>query len=86
MPRWVPFAAFAAFAAILGVLAALLIGGCGTESPDPDPASVIIPSPKVGDSKVHVVGVDIKGRNVPCVLYDGYQSVAIDCLPELLAP
>jgi len=36
----------------------------------------------VGDSKdsIRVVLVDVRGRQVPCVLYDGYRAVAIDCL------
>jgi hypothetical protein len=85
-----PTAVIVAVGAAVAGLAAALIVSIGHSNRDARASTTTEPSivhqqgkDIVGDSAIRVVTVDVNGRSVPCVLYDGYQSVAIDCLPEL---
>ncbi len=54
--------------ALLLTLAAL--GACGSDEPS---------KPGKTDGDYEVIHVDVDGRDVPCVIWDGYQSGAISC-------
>lgn len=62
----------------------LALAGCGGGSPSTETNSLGEPvvQGKQGDAAVTVVYVQVNGfdERVPCVLYNGYRSVAIDCL------
>lgn len=94
---WVERAVFVYIVFGMGVLVPIaLFVGCtsntqssssGTTYEEPDIARQVGKSKSFGDTRVRVIEVTVRGRNIPCVLWGGEykQGAAIQCFENWTA-